>query len=69
MKICQLMKQIKQCQKSNITGNIKANIAALGGKMNGNINSNQIKIKKTANIEGNGKEEAGGYGKIQKPIY
>ena len=44
--------EIETHQKSNITGNIKSNIAALGGQMKGNINSNQIKIKKTGNIEG-----------------
>ena len=44
--------EIETHQKSNIQGNIKANIAALGGQMKGNVNSNQIKIKKTGNIEG-----------------
>ena len=38
--------------KSNILGNIKSKIASLGGKLKGNINSDQINIKKTANIEG-----------------
>ena len=44
--------EIETHQKSNITGNINSNIAALGGLMKGNISSNEIKIKKTANIEG-----------------
>ena len=38
--------------KSNIVGNIKSKIASLGGKLKGNVNSDQISIKKTANIEG-----------------
>ena len=37
---------------SNIKGNIKSKIASLGGKINGNINADQIRIKKTANIDG-----------------
>jgi len=38
--------------KSNIVGNIKSKIASLGGKLKGNVISDQINIKKTANIEG-----------------
>ena len=38
--------------KSNIKGNIKSKNASLGGKLQGNVNSDQINIKKTANIEG-----------------
>ena len=38
--------------KSNIIGNIKSKFASLGGKLKGNINSDQISIKKTADIEG-----------------
>ena len=38
--------------KSNITGNIKSKFASLGGKLKGNVNSDRINIKKTANIEG-----------------
>ena len=38
--------------KSNVIGNIKSKVASLGGKLKGNINSDQITIKKTANIEG-----------------
>ena len=38
--------------KSNVIGNIKSKVASLGGKLKGNVNSDQITIKKTANIEG-----------------
>ena len=38
--------------KSNIIGNIKSKSASLGGKLKGNVSSDQITIKKTANIEG-----------------
>ena len=38
--------------KSNISGNIKSKFASLGGKLKGNVNSDRINIKKTANIEG-----------------
>jgi len=38
--------------KSNILGNIKSKFASLGGKLKGNVNSDKINIKKTANIEG-----------------
>ena len=38
--------------KSNIVGNIKSKFASLGGKIKGNINSDQINIKKTADVEG-----------------
>ena len=38
--------------KSNVIGNIKSKIASLGGKLKGNVNSDQITVKKTANIEG-----------------
>ena len=38
--------------KSNISGNIKSKSASLGGKLKGNIDSDQINIKKTGNIEG-----------------
>ena len=34
---------------SNIKGNISSKIASLGGKIKGNVNSDQIKIKKTGN--------------------
>ena len=37
---------------SSITGNITAKKAALGGKLKGNVNSDHIRIQKTANIEG-----------------
>ena len=38
--------------KSNIIGNVKSKIVSLGGKLKGNVNSDEIKIKKTADIEG-----------------
>ena len=38
--------------KSNIIGNIKSKISSLGGKLKGNVNSDSITVKKTANIEG-----------------
>ena len=38
--------------RSNITGNVKSKVASLGGKLKGNVNSDQISIKKTANVEG-----------------
>ena len=37
---------------SNINGNITSKNASIGGKLKGNINSDKIKIKKTAQIEG-----------------
>ena len=37
---------------ANIKGNINANTASLGGKHKGNVNSDKIIIKKTADIEG-----------------
>ena len=38
--------------KSNIIGNLKSKFSSLGGKLKGNVNSDQISIKKTANVEG-----------------
>ena len=38
--------------KSNIVGNIKSKVTSLGGKLKGNVNSDQITIKKTADIDG-----------------
>ena len=37
-------------QNSNIKGNIKSKDASLGGKLKGNVNSDRIIIKKTANF-------------------
>ena len=37
---------------SSITGNITSKNAELGGKLKGNVNSDQINIKKTADIDG-----------------
>ena len=39
-------------QKSNIKGNIKSKSATLGGKIKGNVEADQIKIRKTADIDG-----------------
>ena len=38
--------------KSNIKGNIKSKVASIGGKLKGNINSDKIHVKRTADIEG-----------------
>ena len=43
---------IEAHSNSAITGNIIAKSASLGGKLKGNVNSDQITVKKTANIEG-----------------
>ena len=43
---------IETYSNSTITGNITAKTAALGGKLRGNVNSERIKIQKTAEIEG-----------------
>ena len=37
---------------SNIKGNIKSKNASLGGKIKGNVSSDQINIKKTADVDG-----------------
>ncbi len=37
---------------SNIKGNIKSKNVSLGGKIVGNINADQINIKKTADVDG-----------------
>lgn len=37
---------------SNITGNIKSKKVSLGGKLIGNVNADQINIKKTADVDG-----------------
>ena len=44
--------EIETHSNSNIKGNIKSKIALLGGKLKGNVNSDRIDIKKTADIEG-----------------
>jgi len=38
--------------KSNVTGNVTSKDASLGGKLKGNVNSDKIKIKRTAEVEG-----------------
>ena len=43
---------IEAHSNSYIKGNITSKNAFLGGKLVGNVNSDQINIKKTANIEG-----------------
>tara|TARA_Y100000590_G_scaffold398831_1_gene481541 strand:+ start:357 stop:674 length:318 start_codon:yes stop_codon:yes gene_type:complete len=45
-------REIETHSNSNIKGNIKSKIAALGGKIIGNVNSDRIDIKKTADVEG-----------------
>ena len=44
--------EIQTHSNSNIKGNIKSQVASLGGKLEGNVSSDRINIKKTANIEG-----------------
>jgi cytoskeletal protein CcmA (bactofilin family) len=43
---------IETHSNSNIRGNITSKNASMGGKLKGNINSDQIIIQKTADIEG-----------------
>ena len=43
---------IETYSNSNIQGNLKSRSASLGGKLKGNINAEQINIKKTADIDG-----------------
>ena len=44
--------EIEAYSNSIITGNITSKNAALGGKLKGNVSSDKISIKKTAEIEG-----------------
>jgi len=44
--------EIDAFENSNIVGNISSKKALLGGKLQGNVNSDKIKIKKTAEIKG-----------------
>ena len=44
--------EIDTYTNSNIKGNIKSKNTSLGGKLRGNINSDKINIKKTADVEG-----------------
>ncbi len=44
--------QIDTYANSNIKGNIKSNFASLGGILKGNVSSDKINIKKTADIDG-----------------
>ena len=43
---------IEAHSNSSIMGNITSKNAALGGKLKGNVNSDKITIKKTAEIDG-----------------
>ena len=43
---------IEAHSNSIISGNITSKSASLGGKLKGNVNSDKIKIQKTADIEG-----------------
>ena len=45
-------RDVETHSNSNIKGNIKSKIASLGGKLLGNVNSDRIDIKKTADVEG-----------------
>ena len=44
--------EIETHAKSNIKGNIKSKLASIGGKLKGNVNSDKINIRKTADIDG-----------------
>ena len=44
--------EIETHSNSNIKGNIKSKTASLGGKLKGNVNSDRINNKKTADIDG-----------------
>jgi len=44
--------EIETHPNSNITGNVKSNKATLGGQLKGSVNADQIKIIKTAEIDG-----------------
>tara|TARA_B110000438_G_C15715871_1_gene607464 strand:- start:694 stop:1011 length:318 start_codon:yes stop_codon:yes gene_type:complete len=44
--------KIETFSNSNIQGNVKSKFASMGGKLKGNINSDQINIRKTAEIDG-----------------
>ena len=45
-------REIETHLNSNIKGNIKSKTASLGGKLVGNVSSDRIDIKKTADVEG-----------------
>ena len=44
--------EIETHPNSNINGNVKSKNATLGGQLKGNVNADQIKIIKTAEIDG-----------------
>jgi len=44
--------EIETHQNSNLKGNINAKTAILGGKSKGNVSSDKINVKKTAQVDG-----------------
>ena len=44
--------EIETHQNSNLKGNINSKLATLGGKSKGNVSSDKINIKKTAQVDG-----------------
>ena len=44
--------EVESHPNSSITGNITAKKTTLGGKHKGNVNSDSIRLKKTADVEG-----------------
>ena len=44
--------EVETHSNSNIAGNVSASDTSLGGKLQGNVNSDKIRIKKSAQIEG-----------------
>ena len=45
-------KLVETFENSFVKGNIKSKNASIGGKLKGNVSSDRINIKKTANIDG-----------------
>ncbi len=39
-------------ESSKITGNISSSTVTLGGELKGNVNSDKVRVKSTANIDG-----------------
>jgi len=44
--------EIHTHSKSNLTGNITSKEATLGGKLKGNVSSDKIRVRSTAEVEG-----------------